>query len=137
MEQLIELMPLEVVTEAGNFYPLSIIEEASNDFNKRIEDRNGTPGECGIPPLTDFQGPPEIRYLQVDLARVSHIVRHTWIDGHTFMCKVFLLGKYAQLAQEMNFDFLGIPRATGSFDDSNVCNKYTLITVDLALPELT
>lgn len=137
MEQLIDLLPLDVFTDGGAYYPLSVVEEAAYDFNKRIEARNGTMGECNVPDIKDWQGPPETRYMQIDLSRVSHIVRNMWIDGGYLRCKVFLLGKYAELARELNFDYLGIPRATGATNEQGVCTKYTLITVDLSLPELT
>ena len=137
MEQLIDLMPLDCIHENGAFYPFAVVSDAVDEFNKRIEPRNGALGECTIPILTNWQGPPEARYLQVDLSRASHIVRHVWIDDFILKCKVTLLGQYAEMAREMDFHFLGVPRATGVTGDDGVCTKYTLITVDLALPELT
>lgn len=136
MEQLIDILPIDSYTVTGHYYPLIVIEEAVAEFTERVKERNGTLGECTVPELADWSGPPESRYMQVDMSKVSHIVRHVWIDNSVLRCKVHLLGKYAEIAKEMNLDFLGVPRATGVTDEQGICTKYTLITVDLALPEI-
>ncbi len=136
MEQLIDLMPLDCYHENGAFYPLIVVEEAVNDFNTR--NPKGMVGESSMPILIGL--PEEMhmdRYTRVELSRASHIVRHFWIDDGILRCKVFLLGKYAQLAEEMDFEYYGVPRATGVSDEQGVCSKYTLITVDLSLPDLS
>lgn len=134
MEQLISLLPIDVCTDSKHIYPRTIIEEAIKEFNGRVA--KGVAGECSIPPVHDWGGEPSERYGSVDLQRVSHIVKHVWIDDGWLMCKVHLLGKFAELANELDIHYQGIPRATGTMTEEGVCTKYTLITVDLASPEL-
>jgi hypothetical protein len=137
MEQLIQLLPLDVPDPNGIIYPTNVVEDACTEFNNRIKKRGGMLGECGIPPDISWDNDPPARYMEIDLVRASHIVRYVWVEDHTLQCKVQLLSKYAEIAQELDVDFLGVPRATGAFEEgSKTCTKYTLITVDLALPEL-
>jgi len=138
MEQLIQLLYLDAPDPNGLIYPTNVVEDACTEFTDRIKKRGGMLGECGIPTDINWDNDPPARYMEIDLVRASHIVRHVWIEDHTLNCKVQLLSKYAEIAQELNIDFLGVPRATGAFEESSkMCTKYTLITVDLALPELT
>jgi len=132
MEQLVVLLEIGRPDHKNVDYPLPIIEDAINAFNKRIKRRNGMLGECGIPPDLDSDGR---RMLKIDLSRASHIVRHVWIQNNIVKAKIFLLGKYAEIAEEMNIRFLAIPRAYGEVDAKGTCTKYTLITVDLVLPD--
>jgi len=133
MEQLIDLIPLDVPTAGGSFYATELIEAAMMEFNERAGE-HGVLGEFG-PPVVNMNEEPEARYLKIDIANASHIVKNMWIDGGYLRCKVHLLSKYAEIANLMNLDFRGIPRATGVMDEQGVCTKYTLITVDLASPE--
>jgi hypothetical protein len=137
MEQLIQLLYLDVPDPNGNIYPTNVVEDACTEFNSRIKKRGGMLGECGIPIDVDWNNDPSGRYMEIDLVRASHIVRHVWVKDHELQCKVQLLSKYAEIAKELDVDFLGVPRATGSFEEgSKTCTNYTLITVDLVLPEL-
>ena len=130
MEQLIDLLPLDCYLDNGCFYPAEVLQSAVEEFNERTKD-HPMMGECTIPSIMDME-----RYVRIDISRVSHIVRHVWVDDGYVKCKIQLLGHYAELARELDFDYKGIPRATGvTAEDSGVCSKYTLITVDLALPE--
>lgn len=129
MEQIIELFPVES-HEAGNYYPLVVIEEAIDEIEKRIAEDGGVVGEMGIPLPADDPA----RIGSIDYSRVSHVVQHVWIDNGMVMCKVRLLGKYSELREIMGVEFSGIPRAFGQIGDDGVCTKYTLITVDLGLP---
>ena len=131
-------MHLSVPDGAGITYPVSVVEEACLDLGERIQKYGGVLGECSIPPGVIWDGDPTERYTAIDLSRASHIVRHVWIENKQLHCKVQLLSKYAEISEFLNVDFLGIPRSTGVIDDaSKTCTTYTLITVDLALPELT
>ena len=137
MEQLIQLLYLDTPVNNGIIYPTGVIEAACLEFEERIKPRGGVLGECGIPTDINWDGDPPARYMEIDLTRASHIVRHVWVENQTLNCKVQLLSKYAEISQELNVDFLGIPRSTGVVDEgSKMCTKYTLITVDLAVPEL-
>ena len=138
MEQLIQLLYLNVPNPNGGIiYPSNVIEDACMEFEKRIEKRGGMLGECGIPIDINWDNEPPTRYMEIDLVRASHIVRHVWVEDHKLQCKVQLLSKYAEIADLLNVEFLGIPRATGVIEEgSKTCTSYTLITVDLALPEL-
>ena len=74
--------------------------------------------------------------LTIDLARASHIVKHVWIENAVVYAKIFLLGRYAEIADQLKVDFLGIPRAVGEISGkSKTCTSYTLVTVDIILPE--
>ncbi len=133
MEQIVELLVVDKPDHSGVTYPLSVVEDAVNDFNKRIEAKGGILGECGIPQDIDPEGR---RLLEIDLPRASHIVRHVWINNAVVCAKVFLLGKYAEIADQLNLNFLAIPRAYGDINGvKKLCTKYTLITVDIILPE--
>jgi hypothetical protein len=137
MEQIIQLLHLGVPDPNGIVYPTNIVEDACTEFNARIKERGGMLGEYGIPADINWDTEPPTRYMEIDPIRASHIVRHVWVEDHTLQCKVHLLSKYAEIADLFNVDFLGIPRATGAFvEGSSTCTKYTLITVDLILPEL-
>jgi hypothetical protein len=77
--------------------------------------------------------------MSIDLGRVSHIVKHMWIEKRRMVCKVKLLGKYAEIAKHMDIEFMGVPRAVGVIEGKapeRVCTKYDIITVDLALPDM-
>jgi hypothetical protein len=139
MEQLIYLLPLDTPVHNGTIYPSSVIEDACREFEERIKKRGGMLGECSIPPDINWDEDVPIpeRYMNIDLARASHIVRHAWVENGSLNCKVQLLSKYAEISDLLNIDYLGVPRSTGSIEaGSNVCTAYTLITVDLAMPEL-
>ncbi len=130
MEQLIKLLPLDCYLDNGCFYPADVLTAAVDEFNERNKE---TPmvGECESPPNATTD-----RYVRIDWSKVSHIIRHVWIDDSHIQCKVHLLGHYAELARELDFDYRGVPRATGvTNEESGVCSKYTLITIDLALPK--
>jgi len=58
-----------------------------------------------------------------------------WVDGGYLNCKIKLLGTYAEICLLLNFEFLGIPRASGIITEQ-VCSKYNIVTIDLAMPEL-
>ena len=139
MEQLMQILLLDTPDANGVIYPTGVIETACFEFEKRLkEGRGGILGECGIPTGINWDGDPSGRYMEIDLSRASHIVRHVWVEDGKLNCKVQLLSKYAEIADLLNVDFYGIPRSTGAFEaGSKVCSTYTLITVDLALPELT
>jgi len=138
MEQLIELMRLDEPCPNGTIYPTAVVAKGVKDIEDRIALTNGVLGECNPPAAK--AGSVEItkRFTRIDMARVSHIVQHVWIDNKTLMCKIKLLGKYAEISHHMDITFGGIPRSTGLLegDNSNVCTEYSMITVDLALPEL-
>lgn len=138
MEQLIPILPLDVpIRDGGPVYPTSVVEDAVHEFEKRIEGKGGQLGECGLPPDVDLSAEPSMRYYGVDLLRASHIVRHVWIDNGVLTCKVHLFSKFAEMAQLLNFDWNGIPRAVGEYDAAGqICTKYTLITVDIDMPEI-
>jgi hypothetical protein len=130
MEQIVELMVVDKPDHSGIIYPLSIVEDGITDINKRITEKEGVLGECGVPMIVD--GGRSV--LSIDLVQASHIVRHVWIENAVVYAKIFLLGKYAEIADQLKVDFLGIPRAIGEIN-GKVCTAYTLVTVDIILPE--
>ncbi len=138
MEQLIELMRLdEPQPSTGTIYPVAVVAKGILVIEKRIQDYQGVLGECSPPPTNSATSiAADYRYGCIDLSRVSHIVKHVWIDRKTLMCKVRLLGKYAEMAKEMNMEFGAAVRATGLIEERKVCTAYTLITIDLLMPEL-
>ena len=138
MEQLIELMRLdEMQPNTGTIYPVAVVAKGVQVIEKRIQDYQGVLGECSPPSVNSITSiAADYRYGCIDLSRVSHIVKHVWIDKKTLMCKIRLLGKYAELSKEMNMEFGAAVRATGLVEESKVCTAYTLITIDLLMPEL-
>ena len=130
MEQIVELLTVDKPNHSGIIYPLSIVEDGITDINKRITEKEGGLGECGIPMIVS--GGRSV--LDVDLVRSSHIVKHVWIENAIVYAKIFLLGKYAEIADQLKIDFLGVPRAIGEIN-GKVCTTYTLVTVDIILPE--
>ena len=139
MEQLIDLMYLDELDPSGVIYPTEVVARAVQEIEKRINKTDGILGECSIPVGTDFYATPDIRYQSIDMGRVSHIVRHVWIEKKRLKCKVKLLGQYAQIRELMPVSFAGVPRAIGAVEGKGkekVCTEYTLITVDLAMTEL-
>ena len=139
MEQLIDLIRLEEFDSAGVLYPTAVIQRAVNEFETRIALTDGILGECSIPTGAQFDNSPDTRYLSVDMGRVSHIVRHVWIEHKQLKCKIKLLGQYAQMCELMPIAFDGIARASGIVEGSPgelVCTDYSLITVDLSMNEL-
>ena len=130
MEQIVELMVVDKPDHSGIIYPLSPVEDGIADINKRITEKAGVLGECGIPLIVD--GGRSV--LSIDLVRASHIVKHVWIENAIVYAKIFLLGKYAEIADQLKIDFLGVPRAIGEIN-GKVCTAYTLVTVDIILPE--
>jgi len=139
MEQLIELMRLEEPHEiTGVIYPTGVVLKAVEQFEARIKESpesGGILGECS-PPAYDPARGLDTRYRSIDLVRASHIVRHLWVEKKTLICKVKLLGKYAEMAKYLDINFDGLPRATGVIEGENVCTDYTIITIDLISPEL-
>lgn len=139
MEQLIQLLRLDEPDLDGNIYPQAVVNSAVQKFEERIQKYNGVMGECSIPNDLQMAQNPDVRFVSIDLGRVSHIVRHVWIENKTLMCKIKLLGKYAQLAELMDVEFLAVPRAGGEMDGVKgrlVCTNYSLVTVDLVLPSM-
>jgi hypothetical protein len=139
MEQLIDLLYLDELDPSGVIYPTDVVALAVQKIEERIKKTNGILGECGIPVGTSFDRSPDIRYQSIDMGRVSHIVRHVWIEKKRLKCKVKLLGQYAEIRELMPVSFEGIPRAIGVVEGKGkekVCTEYTLITVDLAMTEL-
>lgn len=137
MEQLIQIMRLDEPDEIGIIYPTLVVKDAVQNIEERIQHADGVLGECSPPPRDEIDES-DSRLVSIDLARTSHIVKHLWIEDRTLMCKVKLLGKYADIAKHMNVEFHGVPRATGIIDGKEpdrVCTKYTIITIDLALIE--
>ena len=134
MEQLVTLLPLDVPDPStGVIFPTAIIEDAVMRFNKRIEDSGGVLGECG---LVQEEGD---RFASIMMQNVSHVVKHMWIDNGLLMAKIKLIGKYADLAEEIGAEFVGAPRAFGDIDhgpQQKVCTEYTIITVDIELGEV-
>ncbi len=123
-------MVVDKPDHSGIIYPLSTVEDGIADINKRITEKAGVLGECGIPLIVD--GGRSV--LSIDLVRASHIVKHVWIENAIVYAKIFLLGKYAEIADQLKIDFLGVPRAIGEIN-GKVCTAYTLVTVDIILPE--
>ncbi len=139
MEQLIQLLYLDELDPSGILYPSPVVVNAVGEFEKLIQKYDGVLGECSVPDGVNWDGEPDLRYMTIDLGRVSHIVKHVWIEKRKMMCKVKLLGKYAEIAKLMNLEFKGVPRATGVIEGKEperVCTKYDIITVDLALTVL-
>jgi hypothetical protein len=139
MEQLIQLLYLDEVDPSGIVYPATVVGNAIQEFEKIIQKHDGVLGECSVPSGIEWDGEPQSRYMSIDLSRVSHIVKHLWIEKRRMMCKVKLLGKYAEIAKHMDIEFMGVPRATGVIEGKapeRVCTKYDIITVDLALPDM-
>jgi hypothetical protein len=133
MEQLITLMPLDVVLENGTVFTTAIVKDAVSEFNERANLTYGIFGEYAMPLTGEYS---MSRYTSIDMGRVSHIIRHMWIEHGLLMCKVHLLSKYAEIAQLMGIEYQGIPRAMGRIDEQGICVSYALITVDLAVPKL-
>jgi hypothetical protein len=134
MEQIVELMVLDTPDPAGIIYPFSVVEDGITDINRIITEKEGVLGECGVPNLSVSNGGRGV--LTIDLARASHIVKHVWIKNSVVYAKIFLLGRYAEIADRLKVDFLGIPRGVGKINGKNkMCTEYTLITVDIILPE--
>ena len=139
MEQLIDLLYLDELDPSGVIYPTEVVARAVKEMEERIKKTDGILGECSIPTGTNFYATPDARYQSIDMGRVSHIVRHVWIEKKRLKCKVKLLGRYAQIRELMPVAFEGIPRAIGAVEGSGkgkVCTEYTLITVDLSMTEL-
>lgn len=139
MEQLIDLLELDKMTSDGVIYPTAVVAKAVAAFEERIKKDGGVLGECSPPQNTQYAETPDVRYQSIDTNRVSHIVRHVWIDNKLLKCKVKLLGRYAEILDLMTLSFHGIPRAVGTMEGSDtqkVCTDYTLITVDLSLNDL-
>lgn len=131
MEQIVELLVVDKPDSSGIIYPLSVVEDGITEINNRITQVGGVLGECGVPMLASGGS-----VVEVDLARASHLVKHVWIEHAVVYAKVFLLGKYAEIADQLKVDFLGIPRAIGEINGKNkVCTAYTLVTIDIILPE--
>lgn len=123
----------------GIIYPTSVVSKAVEQIENRIKESTetgGVLGECSAPPDYDASRGVNARYLSIDLARVSHIVRHVWIEKKTLICKIKLLGKYAEMAKLLDISFNGSIRATGIVEGEKVCTDYTIITIDLVPPEL-
>ncbi len=139
MEQLIDLLYLDELDPSGVIYPSAVVARAVEKIVERINKTDGILGECGIPVGTSFDRSPDERYQSIDMGRVSHIVRHVWIEKKRLKCKVKLLGQYAQIRELMPVTFEGIPRAIGAIEGKGkerVCTEYNLITVDLAMTDL-
>ena len=139
MEQLIDLLYLDELDPSGVIYPTAVVARAVQEIEERIKKSDGILGECSIPMNTNFNTTPDLRYQSIDMGRVSHIVRHVWIEKKRLKCKVKLLGQYAQIRELMPVSFEGVPRAIGAVEGSDkekVCTEYTLITVDLSMTEL-
>lgn len=135
MEKLLELMRLDEPDKTGIIYPSAVVLAAVKDAEDRIALTNGILGEC-TPPIQEPSGV-KARHAYIDLSRISHIVQHIWIENKRLMCKVKLLGQYAQVEDIMTLGFEGVARATGIIEGERerVCTEYTLITVDLSLPQ--
>ena len=108
-------------------YPLEVMTPAVGEFSKIIKNNNdGILGECSPPP----NNPTVERSSSIDLQRVSHIVKHIWIDGKIVKTKLKLVGKYAELYNS-GVDFTVIPRLLGKVVEG-VAEKIQFITLDLA-----
>lgn len=139
MEQLIDLLRIDELDEVGVIYPAALMRKAVADFEERINLTEGVLGECSPPVGAQFDNSPDMRYMSIDMGRVSHIVRHVWIEQNWMKCKVKLLGQYAEIRNLMPVTFDGIARASGLVEGvpgELVCTAYTLITVDLSMKEL-
>jgi hypothetical protein len=143
MEQLIPLLYVDEPMGNGVTYPANIVEQGCQNLVKRIALNNGVFGEWGVPPKQDINDDDEdaansdvIRFMTYDPNRISHIVKHVWIDGATLTCKIQLLGKYAEIAKSMDTTYHAIPRVLGYVDtDTKICTQYNFITVDLSFME--
>jgi len=130
MEQIVELLVVDKPDPSGIIYPRSIVETGIIDINRRITEKEGVLGECGIPVIVD--GGRSV--VSIDLVRASHIVKYVWIKNDIVCAKIFLLSKYAEIADQLKIDFLGVPRAIGEIS-GKLCTMYNLVTVDIILPE--
>lgn len=108
-------------------YPSEVITPAVLEFNKIIRKNNdGILGEWSPPK----KGSTVERSFSIDLQRVSHIVKHIFIEGKTVKAKLKLVGKYAELGA-LGIDFTVVPRLLGKVTEG-VAEKIQFVTLDLA-----
>ena len=108
-------------------YPSEVVTPAVVEFSKIIRKNNdGILGEWSPPE----KGSTVERSFSIDLQRVSHIVKHIYIDGKTVKAKLKLVGKYAELGT-FGIDFTVVPRLLGKVTEG-VAEKIQFVTLDLA-----
>lgn len=113
-------------------YPRKVIMAAIEQFQTRLKENNDAiPGECQMVNV-DEMNPGAI--MNINLGNVSHVVKYIWMDGNKVVAKIMLVGKYAELAKA-GVKFSVIPRALGSLSRDDVCDSYSLITLDLHYTE--
>ena len=136
MEKLLELLVLDTPDESGVIYPASVIMDAVYDFETRIRDsgeEEGVFGEKTPPQYAKGRGIPN-DFTVIDIASISHIVKHMWVEKKKLICKIKLLNEFAEMEKE-DKPIFGAVRATGIIDERNICTTYSIITVDLVIPE--
>ncbi len=126
MEMLTIVMELDT-PDSEIIYPLEVVTPAVAEFSKIIRKNNdGVLGECSPPQ----KGSSVDRSFSIDLQRVSHIVKHIWVDGKTVKAKLKLVGDYAELGN-LGVDFTVVPRLLGKVTEG-VAEKVQFVTLDLA-----
>jgi hypothetical protein len=114
----------EVVNGNKRVYPRAVLEkEVAAHINNKIK-QNRALGELGHPATSE-----------INLDRVSHLIKELTMDGNTVIGKAQILetpmGKIAKALMESNVKLGVSSRGTGSLKNGIVQNDYRLICVDI------
>jgi len=127
MEILLELLKTDQNEPfTGYFYPREVVVRAVDSFDKRIRANECIPGEY-TPPHSDNAN-------LINFKKVSHMVKHVWLEANTVVAKVKLLGHYAEMAQA-GWHFQGFVRDFVQIDDEKRVTLSNIVTIDLRYEE--
>lgn len=128
-------MVLDTPDDLGVVYPSPVVLDAVREVENTIResDIEGIFGEQSPPDYDHGAGIPS-DYSVIDISRISHLVKHMWVENKTLMCKIKLMKEFVEM-EKNDYPIAGLVRATGILDENNVCTSFSIITVDLVISE--
>ena len=130
MEILVELAKADVADDStGLVYPKEVLVRSVNRFDERIVKNDGIMGE--------YTTPTEEEANAINFSRVSHVVKHIWMEGDVVVAKLKLLGKFAEMVEKAGVTFGGRIRNLMFLDNkTDDVRESIIITIDLAYEEV-